>query len=179
MQGTPRSPMTPKMLNSVTLNHPPASNTHWQTCQASSRSRAQPDTVRTGTCQQQRYHAGTVAVGTSAFYSQCTALSLTCLLLQVQPPKPCSPASKGVSQFSLNSSAVELHNETETLSEGSPSYTVQHIVKSPSLYCFKEKRETPALSGKAIWHRQRKCKYPQLNFHQIDPTIIYTNSADE
>lgn len=112
MQGTPRSPMTPKMLNSVTLNHPPASNTHWQTCQASSRSRAQPDTVRTGTCQQQRYHAGTVAVGTSAFYSQCTALSLTCLLLQLQPPKPCSPASKGVSQFSLNSSAVELHTET-------------------------------------------------------------------
>lgn len=88
-------------------------------------------------------------------------------------------SAKGCHSYLSTHRELNYKTKQKMLYEGSPSYTGQHTVKSQSLYYFKEKREAPALPGKAIQLRQIKCKYSQQNFHQTVPTIIYTNSVDE
>lgn len=177
IQGFPNHLWAPNILNSITLDHQSVSNTDWQMCQESSRSQAQLNTTWTGTWQQEGTKALLLWVpllptvntlhGPALGYSTglVTKLPLCC--------------QQSVPEFSLNTKGVELQNKAKyALWRKSLIYSAAHCKVTISLL-LQEKREAPALSGKATWHRKRKCKYPKQNFHQINPTIIYTNSVDE
>lgn len=127
-KGFPSHLRAPNMLNSVTLHHESVSNRRWQTRQASSSRRAQPHTAGTGTCQQHRDRAGTGPVGTSAFCTQYIALSLTCLLLQVQSPNPALLPAKECHSYLSTQVVLNYTMKLKMLCEGSPSYTVHVTV---------------------------------------------------